>query len=147
MIRKAVIAIAITTAIGAAVALAPTIASARGGGGGHGGGGHGGGGHGGGFGGGGGFHGGGFGGGRVGGLHGGSIGSFRGEIGGFHGPAFAGGFRGARLGGFRGSNRSVRVAGFRRRGFPIAAGFGLGGWGYYDSCIVWTGYNWVNICY
>jgi hypothetical protein len=41
----------------------------------------------------------------------------------------------------------MRVAGFRRRGFPIAAGLGFGGWGYYDSCIVWTGYNWVNVCY
>ena len=43
--------------------------------------------------------------------------------------------------------RGIRVAGFRRRGFPIAAGLGFGGWGYYDSCIVWTGYNWVNVCY
>ena len=77
MIRKAVIAIAITTAIGAAVALAPTIASARGGGGGHGGGGHGGGGHGGGG------HGGGFGG------HGGGFGG-------------GGGFRGGGFGGWQG---------------------------------------------
>jgi hypothetical protein len=49
------------------------------------------------------------------------------------------------LDGFRG--RSIRVARFHRRGFPIAAGLGFGGWGYYDSCIVWTGYNWVNVCY
>jgi hypothetical protein len=49
MLRKTFIAIATTAAIGAAVALAPAVASARGGGGGgHGGGGHGGGGHGGG---------------------------------------------------------------------------------------------------
>ena len=86
MLRKTIITIAISAAIGGAVALAPVDASARGGGGG----GHGG-------------------------------------------------------GGFRG--RGIRVAGFRRRGFPIAAGLGFGGWGYYDSCIVWTGYNWVNVCY
>ena len=49
------------------------------------------------------------------------------------------------MNGFRG--RGIRVAGFRRRGFPIAAGLGFGGWGYYNSCIVWTGYNWVNVCY
>src|SRR5262249_54557957 len=48
MLRKTAIAISTTAAIGAAVALAPAVASARGGGGGHGGGGHGGGGHGGG---------------------------------------------------------------------------------------------------
>src|SRR5438132_12547560 len=47
MFRKSVMMLAATAAIGAAVALAPAIASARGGGG-HGGGGHGGGGHGGG---------------------------------------------------------------------------------------------------
>src|SRR6516162_4273326 len=47
MFRKSVMTLAATVAIGAAVALAPAIASARGGGG-HGGGGHGGGGHGGG---------------------------------------------------------------------------------------------------
>jgi len=68
---------------------------------------------------------------------------------GFRGGAV--GFRGARLDGFRGPgiNRGVRFAGFRRRGFPIAAGlgFGFGGWDYYDSCIVWTGYNLANICY
>jgi len=76
---------------------------------------------------------------------------FRGGAVGFRGTAFGGGFRGARLGGFRGPgiNRGVRFAGFRRRGFPIAAGLGFsfGGWDYYDSCIVWTGYNWANICY
>jgi hypothetical protein len=45
--------------------------------------------------------------------------------------------------------RGVRVAHFRRRGFPIAVGgWGYYDWGYpYDSCIVWTGYNWINICY
>ena len=47
---------------------------------------------------------------------------------------------------FRG--RGIRVAGFRRhRGFPIAAGLGFEGWSYYNSCIIWTGYNWVNVCY
>ena len=82
----------------------------------------------------------------------GAIGGFRGGVGGFRGAALGGGFRGARFGGFRGPviGRGVRVAGFRRsRGFPFAAGlgFGFGGWDYYDSCIVWTGYNWVNVCY
>ena len=78
---------------------------------------------------------------------------FRGAAlgGGFRGPAFGGGFRGARFAGFRGPviGRGVRVAHFRRRGFPIAAGgWGYYDWGYpYDSCIVWTGYNWINICY
>src|ERR1700757_4153113 len=61
MFRKSVMMLAATAAIGAAVALAPAIASARGGGG-HGGGGHGGGGHG----------GGGHGGGHGGGGHGGN---------------------------------------------------------------------------
>ena len=75
-----------------------------------------------------------------------AISGFRGGIGGFRAAALSGGFRGARFDGFRG--RGIRVAGFRRhRGFPIAAGLGFGGWGYYDSCIVWTGYNWVNVCY
>ena len=45
------------------------------------------------------------------------------------------------------SSRRGALARFRHRGFPIAAGLGFGGWGYYDSCIVWTGYNWVNVCY
>jgi len=31
--------------------------------------------------------------------------------------------------------------------FPIAADLGFEGWSYYDSCIIWTGYNWVNVCY
>ena len=66
-------------------------------------------------------------------------------IGGFRTAALSGGFRGARFDGFRG--RGIHVARFRHRGFPIAAGLGFGGWGYYDSCIVWTGYNWVNVCY
>jgi hypothetical protein len=66
-------------------------------------------------------------------------------MGGFRAAALSGGFRGARFDGFRG--RGIHVARFRHRGFPIAAGLGFGGWGYYDSCVVWTGYNWVNVCY
>src|SRR5215510_16083830 len=68
MIRKTAFNFAITAALGAAIALAPVVASARGGGG------HGGGGHGGGMGGG---HGGSMGGGHGGGMgggHGGSMG-------------------------------------------------------------------------
>ena len=157
MLRKTIITIAISAAISGALALAPVDAFARGGGGGGGGHGGGGGGHGGGGGGhgGGGFaggHAGGFGGGgfRGGGLggagfRGGAISGFRGGIGGFRAAALSGGFRGARFDGFRG--RGIHVARFRHRGFPIAAGLGFGGWGYYDSCIVWTGYNWVNVCY
>src|ERR1700730_2669457 len=72
MLRKTFIAIATTAALGAAVALTPAIASARGGGG-HGGGGHGGGGHGGGGDGGGGHGGGGGRGGGVGGGGGGGV--------------------------------------------------------------------------
>src|SRR5947209_18861481 len=64
MIRKTIFNFAITAALGAAIALAPVVASARGGGGG---GGHGGGGHGGGMGGG---HGGSMGGGHGGGMGG-----------------------------------------------------------------------------
>src|SRR5437667_7320623 len=78
MLRKTFIAIATTAAIGAAVALAPAVASARaagGGGGGHGGGGHGGGGHGGAMAGG---HG--MGGGHGGGFHGGMGGGVRGAM-------------------------------------------------------------------
>ena len=157
MLRKTIITIAISAAISGALALAPVDAFARGGGGGGGGHGGGGGGHGGGGGGhgGGGFaggHAGGFGGGGFrgsgvggGGFRGGAIGGFRGGIGGFRAAALSGGFRGARFDGFRG--RGIHVARFRHRGFPIAAGLGFGGWGYYDSCIVWTGYNWVNVCY
>ena len=95
---------------------------------------------------GGGFGGGGFRGGGSGGFRGGAISGFRGGVGGFRAAALSGGFRGARFDGLHG--RGIRVAGFHRhRGFPIAAGLGFGGWGYYDSCIVWTGYNWVNVCY
>ena len=36
-----------------------------------------------------------------------------------------------------------RLAQLKRGGDVV----GFGGWGYYDSCIVWTGYNWVNVCY
>ena len=81
-----------------------------------------------------------------GGFRGGAISGFRGGVGGFRAATLSGGFRGARFDGLHG--RGIRVAGFRRhRGFPIAAGLGFGGWGYYNSCIVWTGYNWVNVCY
>lgn len=44
--------------------------------------------------------------------------------------------------------------GLRRWGFPVAAGIALaGGWGYYnnypyyDRCLAWDGWRWVNICY
>jgi hypothetical protein len=62
--------------------------------------------------------------------------------------------------------RGVRVAGFRGGGFrrgwggwgwglPLAGlGLGLGYYGYpyyssyySDPCVVWDGYDWVNICY
>ena len=36
-----------------------------------------------------------------------------------------------------------RLAQLKRGGDVV----GFGGWDYYDSCIVWTGYNWVNVCY
>ena len=47
------------------------------------------------------------------------------------------------------------VAGWRWRrwGFPVAAGVAAlgvgyyGGYGYYDDCLIWNGYAWVNICY
>jgi hypothetical protein len=47
------------------------------------------------------------------------------------------------------------VAGWRWRrwGFPVAAGVAAlgagyyGGYGYYDDCLVWNGYGWVNVCY
>src|SRR3954452_5593836 len=161
MLRKTIITIAISAAISGALALAPVDAFARGGGGGgHGGGG--GGGHGGGFGGGhggGGFaggHGGGFAGGHAGGFggggfrgggfggggfRGGAISGFRGGVGGFRVAALSGGFRGARFDGFRG--RGVHVARFRHRGFPIAAGLGFGGWGYYHSCLSWSRFHLV----
>src|SRR6266481_6039111 len=103
MLRKTFIAVATTAAIGAAVALAPAVASARGGGGGgggHGGGGHGGGGHGGAMAGG---HGMGGGHGFGGGFHGGMGGGVRGAMigGGFRCAAIGGGLRSA--GGFVGS--------------------------------------------
>jgi hypothetical protein len=107
MLRKAFVGIATSAAIGAAVALAPAVASAQHGGGGHGGGGHGGGGHGGG----GGFHGGG------GGFHGGG-GGFHGGGGGFHGGG--GGFHGFHGGGFR-------VGGGGFHGFHGFGGHGFGG--------------------
>ena len=70
--------------------------------------------------------------------------------------------------GFRGPvvGRGIRVAGFRGGGFrrgwggwgwglPLAGlGLGLGYYGYpyyssyySDPCVVWDGYDWVNICY
>ena len=121
----------------------------------------------------GGFRGGGFGGG---GFRGAAIGGgFRGAAigGGFRGAAIGGGFRGAGVRtaaigpGFRTAaiapgvraaaiGRGVRVARFRRRGFvPFVAGAGLGFAaaypyyysGYYsDPCVVWDGYEWVNVC-
>jgi hypothetical protein len=52
--------------------------------------------------------------------------------------------------------RRVAWGGWRpewRRGFPIAAGLalaGVGAWGYsnyYSSCVVWDGWQWVNVYY
>jgi hypothetical protein len=73
---------------------------------------------------------------------------------GFRSVGIAGpGFRGPIVG------RGVRVAGFRGGGFrrgwggwgwgvPLAGfGLGLGYYGYSDPCVVWDGYDWVNICY
>ena len=119
----------------------------------------------------GGFRGGGFGGG---GFRGAAIGGgFRGAAigGGFRGAAIGGGFRGAAIGGgFRGVGvrtaaigpgfraaaigRGFRVGAFRRRGFFLAsAGLGFAATypyyysGYYsDPCVVWDGYEWVNVC-
>jgi hypothetical protein len=51
------------------------------------------------------------------------------------------------LNAFSAAEASASLAFRRHRGFPIAAGLGFGGWSYYDSCIIWTGYNWVNVCY
>jgi hypothetical protein len=69
---------------------------------------------------------------------------------GFRTAAIAPGIRAAAIG------RGFRVAGFRRRGFvPFVAGAGLGFAatypyyysGYYsDPCVVWDGYEWVNVC-
>ena len=111
----------------------------------------------------GGFRGGGFGGGGFrgaaigGGFRGAAIGS------GFRGAAIGGGFRGvgvraAAIGpGFRAAaiGRGFRVGAFRRRGFFLAgAGLGFAATypyyysGYYsDPCVVWDGYEWVNVCY
>jgi hypothetical protein len=95
MIRKTIFNFAITTALGAAIALAPVVASARGGGGGaHGGGGHGGG---------------------MGGGHGGSMGGH-----GMGGRGFGmGGHRGIGTGGGRGFSMSGG------HGFGIGAGRGF----------------------
>jgi hypothetical protein len=69
---------------------------------------------------------------------------------GFRAAAIGPGFRGAHVAAFRG-------AGWRWRrgwgwGWPVAFGLGVGAWPYYassysDSCIVWDGYAWVNVCY
>jgi len=100
-------------------------------------------------------------------------GGFRGAAigGGFRGAAIGGGFRGigvrtaaigpgfrrAAIGpGFRAAaiGRGFRVGAFRRRGFFLAgAGLGFAATypyyysGYYsDPCVVWDGYEWVNVC-
>ena len=119
----------------------------------------------------GGFRGGGFGGG---GFRGAAIGGgFRGAAigGGFRGvgvraaaigpgvraAAIGPGFRRAAIGpGFRAAaiSRGFRVGAFRRRGFFLAgAGLGFAATypyyysGYYsDPCVVWDGYEWVNVC-
>jgi hypothetical protein len=69
---------------------------------------------------------------------------------GFRTAAIAPGVRAAAIG------RGFRVASFRRRGFvPFVAGAGLGFAatypyyysGYYsEPCVVWDGYEWVNVC-
>jgi hypothetical protein len=104
MLRKMMIALMATVALGV---FAPGSASARGGGfgGGHGG-----------FGGGG-FHGGGFGGFHGGGFHGGGFGGWHGGVAGFHGggPHFVGGFH----------------PGFHRHFFIAGAGYVP--YGYYDD--------------
>ena len=41
------------------------------------------------------------------------------------------------------AERHHRLAQLKRGGDVV----GFGGWDYYNSCIVWTGYNWVNVCY
>src|SRR3954470_21487399 len=54
-----------------------------------------------------------------------------------------------------GVRSGVRYAGWRGRwgggrgwGFPLAVGFGLGYAGsYYNDCLAWDGYQWVNVCY
>ena len=56
----------------------------------------------------------------------------------FRGPVGVAGFRG---GGFRGAGAAG--AGCCRSGL----GLGLGYYGYADPCVVWDGYDWVNICY
>jgi hypothetical protein len=114
MLRKMMIALMATVALGV---LAPDAASARGGGGG---GGHGGGGFGGG-----GFHGGGFGG-----FHGGGVGGFHGGVAAFHGaPMGVAAFHGGPhvVGGFHPGFHP----GFRRHIF--IAGGGYVPYGYYDD--------------
>ena len=68
---------------------------------------------------------------------------------GFRTAAISPGFRAAAIG------RGFRVGAFRRRGFFLAgAGLGFAATypyyysGYYsDLCVVWDGYEWVNVCY
>jgi hypothetical protein len=107
-------------------------------------------------------------------IGGGGIGGFRGAavgprfvgggVGGFRGAAIGPRFSGARVAagpgwGWRGRR------GFGWWGFPVGLGIGLGafsygypyaydygygypyGYGYGDSCLAWTGFNWVNYCY
>jgi len=119
MLRKAFIGITTTAAIGAAVALAPAVASAQHGDGGHGGGGHGGGGHGGGGGGGGGggFH-------PGGGGHGGGGGGFHGFAGRVFGGHSFGGQHFAGHGGHGLAGRLGQVAGHGVAGHGNVARFG-----------------------
>ena len=80
---------------------------------------------------------------------------------GFRGPVVG---SGVRVAGFRGGGWGWRRGwGGGGWGWPVAAGLGLGlgTWEYYnypysgyyaspyydDSCLAWTGYNWVNVCY
>ena len=87
-------------------------------------------------------------------------GGFHGGGGGFRGGGFAaGGMRGGGFagGGFRAAGIAARPGwGYRRGwGWPIGAGIiaaGALGYGYpyyagYDGCVVWDGYQYVNVCY
>jgi hypothetical protein len=132
MLRKTMIALFTVASIGM---LAPSVASARGGGFGGGGGFHGGGGFGGG-----GFHGGGFGGG---GFRGGGFGG-----GGFHSAAIGGGgFRSAAIasGGFR--SRAFAADGFRGRGFHHGRRFAFGAFDDYYGDYGYPYYGYYNDSY
>jgi hypothetical protein len=94
-------------------------------------------------------------GGRGGGVYMGGGGRAVAIGGGFRGPSVGRGFVGGRYiarGGYvaRGWRPGWRV------GFPVVAGiaavgaYGYGGYygyPYYDSCMRWNGWRWVNICY